>query len=277
MFKKKCELLFIDSSPTGRIFCGLSNWDGVCLRIPKSRLLDCPHVEELNQVIHYTGVYFLVGGEPGEEIIYVGEAENIYDRLKQHIAEDDWQEVYVATRKGNSLNKAHVKYLEHCFYKKAIEAKRYKVLNKNTPTQSSISHYGIADMEEFIYYTVMLVGLLGCKAFDSLSDKVSPIGDLFIKSVGLVAQAKMLDGEFVVLKGSQSRAEFRKASNESLRKKWRKLRDDGIVVNNQFVQDYAFSSSSTAAAVVLGRNANGLTEWKNKAGITMKELLENKG
>ena len=36
---------------------------------------------------------------------------------------------------------------------------------------------------------------------------------------------------------------------------------DGIISNGVFVKDYLFSSSSAAAAVVLGRAANGQKEW----------------
>jgi hypothetical protein len=40
----------------------------------------------------------------------------------------------------------------------------------------------------------------------------------------------------------------------------------------RFTQDYAFSSPSTAAAVVLGRSANGRIEWKDARGRTLKDL-----
>lgn len=40
----------------------------------------------------------------------------------------------------------------------------------------------------------------------------------------------------------------------------------------RFTQDYVFSSPSTAAAVVLGRSANGRIEWKDGKGRTLKEL-----
>ena len=40
----------------------------------------------------------------------------------------------------------------------------------------------------------------------------------------------------------------------------------------QFTQDFPFSSPSTAAAVVLGRSANGRIEWKDSKGRTLKEL-----
>jgi Domain of unknown function (DUF4357) len=43
---------------------------------------------------------------------------------------------------------------------------------------------------------------------------------------------------------------------------------------NDFSQDYSFSSPSTAAAVVLGRSANGRVEWKAADGRTLKEIQE---
>lgn len=40
----------------------------------------------------------------------------------------------------------------------------------------------------------------------------------------------------------------------------------------EFPEDFIFTSPSTAASIVLGRNANGLTEWKQKGGKTLKEF-----
>jgi hypothetical protein len=42
----------------------------------------------------------------------------------------------------------------------------------------------------------------------------------------------------------------------------------------RFAQDYVFSSPSTAAAVVLGRSANGRIEGKDAQGRTLKALQE---
>ncbi|EGI77621.1 DUF4357 domain-containing protein [Hylemonella gracilis] len=53
---------------------------------------------------------------------------------------------------------------------------------------------------------------------------------------------------------------------------------NGVLVQEgsgyRFTQDYPFSSPSTAAAVVLGRSANGRIEWKDAKGRTLKELQE---
>ena len=43
----------------------------------------------------------------------------------------------------------------------------------------------------------------------------------------------------------------------------------------EIAEDYVFSSPSTAAVIVLGRNANGLTEWKLKDGTSLK-VFESK-
>lgn len=38
----------------------------------------------------------------------------------------------------------------------------------------------------------------------------------------------------------------------------------------EFFEDYIFTSPSLAAAIVMGRNANGLEEWKLANGQTLK-------
>jgi hypothetical protein len=45
-------------------------------------------------------------------------------------------------------------------------------------------------------------------------------------------------------------------------------RDGGYV----FTQDFLFSSPSTAAAIVLGRSANGWVEWKDERGQTLSDV-----
>jgi Domain of unknown function (DUF4357) len=46
---------------------------------------------------------------------------------------------------------------------------------------------------------------------------------------------------------------------------------DGFLV---FARDAEFSSPSAAAAVIHGGTSNGLIAWKNKDGITLKQLDE---
>ena len=54
------------------------------------------------------------------------------------------------------------------------------------------------------------------------------------------------------------------------------LLEKGIVDSNCcFTKDYIFTSPSLAAAVVMGRNANGRTEWKTKDNKSIKDIEEN--
>lgn len=44
----------------------------------------------------------------------------------------------------------------------------------------------------------------------------------------------------------------------------------------KLTEDTLFSTVSSAAQIVLARNANGWTEWKNKAGKTLNDLYRIK-
>ena len=48
-----------------------------------------------------------------------------------------------------------------------------------------------------------------------------------------------------------------------------------IKIKDCFSDDFIFTSPSTAAVIVMGRNANGLTEWKTKTEKTLKEVESN--
>jgi hypothetical protein len=58
-----------------------------------------------------------------------------------------------------------------------------------------------------------------------------------------------------------------------------KLLEAGVIVAKgehlEFPDDYIFSSASAAASIVLGRNANGLADWKLKDGRTLKAFESN--
>ncbi len=55
-----------------------------------------------------------------------------------------------------------------------------------------------------------------------------------------------------------------------------KLIKEGVIDNNfKFVKDYIFTSPSTAASVIMGRNANGRKEWKTKGNKSLKQLEES--
>ena len=111
---KKITLFLIDGDANGRIMCELSNWSGKSYKIPRTYIKNSEDREDLSN----TGVYILFGkDDAGNNMAYIGEAENIRQRLLQHLsAKDFWNETIVFISKDNNLNKAHIKYLEGRLY-----------------------------------------------------------------------------------------------------------------------------------------------------------------
>ncbi|CAM4447305.1 DUF4357 domain-containing protein [Deinococcus marmoris] len=89
-----------------------------------------------------------------------------------------------------------------------------------------------------------------------------------LQSVGIEATAQIREGKFVVLAGSGARAEtVASFEGHSYAPQRAKLIEGGQLIpagngNLQYAVNVPFSKPSGAAAVTLGRSANGLTEWK---------------
>lgn len=192
---------------------------------------------------------------------------------------DFWNEVIVFISKDENLNKAHIKYLEYRLFEIAKETKRYAIENGNTPTQSSISELDRAEMEEFIENIKLLVNTLGHKVFENKRDVVNLQNKnlLYLEKGKDTKRTCKAIGEqttegFLVLKSSKITQEIMPSMQKSMQSLREKLISEEIIKDFVFQEDYLFSSPCTAASIVLGRNSNGLMEWKNKDGKNLKEL-----
>lgn len=279
-FGKTIKIFLIDGEPNGRMSCELSNWSGKAYKIPRIKIKDCSDRDDLTS----TGVYLLFGkDDAGKDQVYIGEAESILKRLSQQLTQKDfWNEAIVFISKDENLNKAHIKYLENRLHDIAKSANRYTVDNSIVPTQSSISESDRAEMEEFIEYIKMLVNTLGHKVFDEKREfkpKQKQVSFIIKAARGADGQGEPTSDGFVVFKGSKAAATIVNSMTPNFIAYRQKLIDEGVLVDKreyfEFSDDYIFSSPSTAAAMVMGRNANGLIEWKNKDGKTLKEFELN--
>lgn len=257
--------------------CELSNWSGKAYKIPRIKIKDCSDRDDLKS----TGVYLLFGkDDAGKDQVYIGEAESILKRLNQQLTSKDfWNEAIIFISKDENLNKAHIKYLENRLHEIAKSANRYSVENSIIPTQSSISESDKAEMEEFIEYIKMLVNTLGHKVFEEKREfRSQQKQDLFyIKAArGADGIGEPTSDGFVVFKQSKAAATIVNSMSSNMISYRKNLIDEGVLVDKvdyfEFSDDYIFSSPSTAAGIVMGRNANGLSEWKNKDGKSLKEF-----
>jgi hypothetical protein len=276
-FAKTIKIILIDGDPNGRLSCELSNWTGKAYKLPRIKIKDCADRYDLTN----TGVYLLFGrDEEGADQVYIGEAENTLKRLNQHLSQKDfWNEAIVFVSKDENLNKAHIKYLENRLYEIAKLAKRYRIENTSIPTQSSISEPDRAEMEEFLENTKLLTNTLGHKIFEEkreLKTKPRQQQDIFLIAAprGANAQGEPTSEGFVVFKGSKIATSTVTSFPSSMQKLRLDLIDKGIIAQSGedlvLTDDYIFGSPSTVAAIVMGRNANGLIEWRSAKGLTLK-------
>lgn len=272
---KTIRQFLIDGQADGRWISELSNWTGKAYKIPRTYINQCSDRKDLSN----TGVYFLFGrnDETDAEQVYIGEAENILNRLKQHLSEKDfWTECVVFISKDNNLNKAHIKYLENHLYILAKESKRYEVINSNVPAEASISEMDRAEMDEFIDNMRLILGVLGHKILEPSvnreNNRNSALFTLQDRS-GIKASGKPVSEGFVILKGSRIAENVASSLSKSVVDKRQLLFNKGIVDKNfTFTQDWIFTSPSLAAAIVVGYSINGRNAWKNRNGVSLKEI-----
>jgi hypothetical protein len=281
-YGKTIKLFLIDGEPGGRMTCELSNWTGKAYKIPRIKVKDCTDRSDLNN----PGIYLLFGkNEEGKDLTYIGEAETVLKRLFQHLTQKDfWHEAIMFISKDENLNKAHIKYLENRLHDIAKKANRYSIENTITPTQSSISESDRAEMEEFIDNVKILVNTLGHKVFEEkreIKNEAKRARETFnINGArGAVAQGEPTTDGFVVLKGSLIAGITVPSFPDAYVRIREQLQKEGIVReqngNFVFTEDYVFTSPSAAAMVVMGRSANGLTEWKLDDGRNLKQYESN--
>lgn len=278
-FSKTIQMFIFEGNPNGRIMCELSNWNGRVYKISRNELLEFSQRDDAEN----TGVYFLFGkDEENNDTVYVGEAEKMFSRLKQHLKDSEyWNDCIAVISKDNLLNKAHVKYLENKFYLLAQNAGRAVVINNTIPTCSSVSEYDEAMLQEFINNAKLLVNTLGYKVFDTIEDTVVKHSNteqyFFIKAArGADAKGLMVSDGFAVMKGSVIANSTVQSMSDSLNKLRNSLIKKGIIDGNyKLTRDYIFTSPSLAAAIVMGRNANGRTEWKNAEHKSIRDIEES--
>jgi len=245
------------------------------IQIPRSKLSEAGNREEIKNV----GVYFLFGTDEktGDQVVYIGEAEDCYNRIIQHNRNKGfWESVIAVTSKTNSFTKAHAKYLEWYCHKIATKTNRITVDNSSIPSKPFISEQMEADLMDNYETIKVLLSTLGFPILEEVKKEKRPSELLYCKGRGVVATGQYTEDGFLVYKGSQCHNTFVPSAAESLHKMRQRLIDNGTLLleDGQYIfkKDYMFSSPSQAAMLVLARNTNGWTKWKDSNGKTLDEL-----
>jgi len=245
---------------------------------PRSEFEDITSRKESNS----SGVYFLTGNDPesGRPAVYVGEAENIKDRVKAHLEKEFWNQIVYFVSKDENLTKAHIRYLEGKLIEQAHQAARALVVNGQS-SGAKLPESDREDMEVFLEKINQLLPVLGIELLVPMTGKAKTDTEkeiLYCDIKGISARGHLTPNGFLVMKGSQAVLNDRPSSQKypwALNMRQR-LKEDGALSiqadHLAFTRDEEFSSPSAAAAVVHGGHANGLITWKNKNGKTLKEI-----
>lgn len=273
------ELFFIDGKPDGMLTAEVFGWTGHILVFPRTRLVEALKRTESS----YTGVYLLLSAQDDSPMAYIGEGENIADRIKSHDTKKGWWDrAVLITSAANNLHKAHVQYLESRMVQQARDAANIPLDNSTKPSLPSLSEASQANMENFLEQLLMVLPAVRIDLFtqkakplsigekDPVTSSESPVFELELRKENLLATAVLDSGEFVVQKGSLARADYIGDRNEksSYWKLYDKLVEQRVLVANGklriFAKSYAFSSTSAAGAVCNGRSTAGPIAWKVK-------------
>jgi len=256
----------------------LSNWTGKAVAGPRSEFEKVLQREESKG----TGVYFLSGVDPdtNRSAIYIGEAECIRDRIKSHLSKDFWNNISFFVTKDENLTKAHIRYIEGRLIEIAKLADRSIVMNSQG-SGAKLPESDREDMEIFLEKMQQILPVLGVEAFIQATSKEESEAEkdmLTCKIKNVIASGYLTPNGIVVLAGSGAVLEERSSA-----KKWPSVMTqrnnliDGSELAQEgdkfvFIKDTEFSSPSSAAAVIHGGSANGLTAWVNSNGKSLKDL-----
>jgi hypothetical protein len=270
------KLFLAKGSPNSLRTGEISNWTGKAISAPRTELSDFLKREETRG----PGVYFLTGTDldSGEPAMYIGEAETVASRIKNHSAKDFWVNVTAFVSKDDNLTKAHIRYLEGRLIEIASNRSDFILLN-STSSGAKLPESDAAEMDIFLDKIFQLLPVLGITHFRDLVEKPSSQSDLLFCTIkGLKAKGKRTSNGFLVFKGSKCVPDPRPSAIR-MKGKRDKLFAAGVLEEKdgfiEFAKDHEFSSPSAAAGMIRGGGSNGLTLWKDAKGKSLKQHEES--
>ena len=192
----------------------ISNWTGKAVAAPRTELDELLARDELDKA----GVYILTGTDPltNSPRAYIGEAEVLRDRLKQHKTKEFWVSAVAFVSKDENLTKAHVRYLESRLLTEAAQVGRF-TLEQNQAGGAKLPESDREDMEVFLSRIRQLLPVLGSDLLAPIAQpqaKVNGDGPLICRIKGAEARGQRTADGFVVFKDSTAVLQDRPSAQE---------------------------------------------------------------
>lgn len=273
MTGKTIQIYLPDGNPKGVKKASITTDKIEVIQIPRANL------SENNKLLAFNGVYILVDSLKQEKPeIYIGKGD-VKSRTYSHDGQKDfWTMVFAIRLKDETgFNDAHNSYLEHYFVKRAKEL-NLAVMNENKqiPKCPNLTEEILSELECYIQTIETLLSTLGLKCFQPLEGVNQNKKNILVCSdnYGSYGQGEYTEEGFLLYKDAVCKLELHKGTDkipmrdEMIASGQLKKKGDHYILQ----ENKLFSSVSSAAAIILGRRANGWLEWKNKDGKTLDEL-----
>lgn len=161
------HIFVVDGDPDGVKIIDRQNWTGWGIAFPRSEWSSISKRSEFSG----PGIYILSGtselSKDDLPTIYVGQAEEIRNRLDSHYKEKEfWDWGYAFVSKGSSLNRAHITWLEHALVDLANKSGQCHLENANQPKEPNLTEWEKADTKSFLNEILKILPLVGVRAFD---------------------------------------------------------------------------------------------------------------
>lgn len=268
------QIFLPDGNPRGIRIADMTSRTVHAMYVPRPLLDEAFAMEECPSI----GLYFLVG-EPdvaGQAKVYVGESEECGNRLKQHNkSKDFWTAAVLVGSKTQYFTRSHIRYLESICCEAIGSGGRYNLENGTAPVKNYVSRPVEADLLDNFETIKVLVSTLGFPLFDAVAAPQS--GQLlYCRADGVEATGEYTDDGLVVFRGSTARAVEAPSASPWVSNLRAALTASGSLIQEgdhlRFDKSHVFPSPSAAAVTVLGRTANGWSEWKYADGRTLNEV-----
>jgi hypothetical protein len=177
--------------PEGIRHVDKSNWSGYGVVFTKELF----SILKQEPGIAQAGLYILVGNA-AEETIYIGEADPVGDRLKNHVAnKEGWVWGVYFFDRNHKIGKTEVQYLESALVALAKKYDRAILLNKNNPSAPTMAPAAKATAQAFLVDMLLILPMLGINAFTpskqvEVNDQVQPVGSDVDKFDTIVVPAR---------------------------------------------------------------------------------------
>ncbi len=242
------------------------------------------HSAELNK----PALYILVNRDKRQ--LYVGETDDSIKRLRNHEAKDFWTEAIVFHSTGDTLSTTEVRWLEAKTYEALKELGYYDLSeNKVAPQQPPLKRNQIYTLEPIFEEAKNYICAAGFDIFlkskneqkEELTQTATAEHIFYCKHKESKAMGYLIEEskEFVILAGSELRSGIRPSLQPSLvgkRAQFIAEQCDTIGGRSILRANYAASSPSIAGALILGRNTNGWTKWRDADGKTLDQIYRKK-